>query len=142
MVPAAASAPSTWVWAQAAMFGSSASTTAGACRAGDAWNACAPITRPMYSRIGRIATSGMTASSSAARPRKHTSAMHDAGRQRVADPAADRLPAGMADVHRRRERAAEERADDGADAVGQQDRGAGCSCRRRPRRSRRCSSPR
>ena len=133
---------STWLCAQLAMFGSSASTIAGACLAGDAWNACAPMTRPMYSRIGRIATSGMIASSSAVRPSKHTSATHDAGRQRVADAAADRLPAGMADIDRRRERAAEERADDRADAVGQQDAAQRGSCRRRPRRSRRCSCPR
>jgi hypothetical protein len=33
-VPAAASAPSIWVWHHAAMFGSSASTTAAACRVG------------------------------------------------------------------------------------------------------------
>ena len=73
-MPAALSALSTWRCPQAAMFGMMASTTAGACSFGDAWNACAPITRPMYSRIGRIATSGTTASSSAARPRKQTSA--------------------------------------------------------------------
>jgi hypothetical protein len=46
---------------------------------------------------------------------------HDAGRERVADPAAHRLPARMADVHRRRERAAEDRAGDRADAVRDQD---------------------
>ena len=45
----------------------------------------------------------------------------DAGRERIADAAAHRLPARMADIDRRRERAAEERADDGADAVGEQD---------------------
>ena len=74
MVPAASRALSTWFCVQAAMFGISASTIAGAWRIGVAWNACAPMTRPMYSRIGRIATSGMTASSSAASPRKQTSA--------------------------------------------------------------------
>jgi hypothetical protein len=46
-VPAAASAPSTWSCPQAATFGMIASTTAGACSFGEAWNACAPITSPM-----------------------------------------------------------------------------------------------
>jgi hypothetical protein len=46
---------------------------------------------------------------------------HDAGRERIADAAADRLPAGMADIHRRGERAAEGGADHGADAVREQD---------------------
>src|SRR6185437_7406822 len=45
----------------------------------------------------------------------------DAGGQRITDQAADRLPARMADIDRGRERTAEDRADDGADAVGQQD---------------------
>ena len=44
---------------------------AGAWRDGQAWNACAPITMPMKSRIGTIATSGMIDSSSAVNPRKH-----------------------------------------------------------------------
>ena len=64
----------------------------------------------------------MTASSSADTARGSRPApTHDARRQRVADPPADRLPARVADVDGRRERAAEERADHGADAVGQQD---------------------
>ncbi len=75
LVPAAPSAPSMLILAHSAMFGMMASTTAGACFAGLAWNACAPMTRPMYSRIGRIATSGITLSSSAVSPRKQTSAM-------------------------------------------------------------------
>src|SRR6185436_14474307 len=74
-VPAAPSAPSMLIFAHSATFGMIASTTAGAWLAGLAWNACAPITRPLYSRIGRIATSGMRLSSSAVRPRKHTSAI-------------------------------------------------------------------
>src|SRR6185312_12089934 len=45
----------------------------------------------------------------------------DAGGQRIADTSANRLPARMADIDRGRKRAAEDRADDGADAVGKQD---------------------
>ena len=44
----------------------------------------------------------------------------DAGHQGVADPPADLLPAGVADVDRRREGRAEERADDRAESVGGQ----------------------
>ena len=44
----------------------------------------------------------------------------DARGERVADAAADRLPARMPNVYRRRERAAEHRADDCAQTVGEQ----------------------
>ncbi len=47
VVPAADSASSIWPCAQEAMFGMIAMTTATACRLGTAWNACAPISRPM-----------------------------------------------------------------------------------------------
>ena len=119
--PAAPSAPSIWPCAHEAMFGSIASTIAGACRAGVVWNAWAPMTRPMNSRIGTSASIGMTARNRPTSPRRQIDRDDDAGRERVADPAADGLPAGMADVDGRRERAAEERADDGADAVREQD---------------------
>ena len=47
VVPAAASALSIWPWAQEATLGMIAMTTATACRLGTAWNAWAPMSRPM-----------------------------------------------------------------------------------------------
>jgi hypothetical protein len=41
---------------------------AGACVFGVLWNACAPISMPMYRRIGEIATTGITASKSEMTP--------------------------------------------------------------------------
>ena len=46
---------------------------------------------------------------------------HDAGRGRIADPAAHRLPAGMADIDRVDEGVAHQAADQADDAVGGQD---------------------
>ena len=62
----------------------------------------------------------MTASKQRRQSEKADDADHDPGRQRIADPATDRLPAGMSDVDRRRKRAAEQSADNCAGAVGQQ----------------------
>src|SRR5205085_8468565 len=45
----------------------------------------------------------------------------DAGGQSVADASADGFPAGVADIDGRREGATQKRADDRADAIGQQD---------------------
>src|ERR1700743_3486325 len=75
VVPAADSASSIWPCAQEAMFGMIAMTTATACRAGTAWKAWAPMSSPMYSRIGTIAGFGSTAPSSENRPQKHSTAM-------------------------------------------------------------------
>ena len=61
--------------AQDAMFGISAAITAAACAFGVNWNACAPISNPMYSRIGTIAGSGKIAPRKPNRPRKHRIAM-------------------------------------------------------------------
>jgi hypothetical protein len=76
LVPATWSAPSILILAHSAMLGMIASTTAGAWFEGLAWNACAPMTSPMYSKIGRMATSGITFNNRAVSPRKQTSAMH------------------------------------------------------------------
>ena len=63
----------------------------------------------------------MIASRSAVETEEADERDRDAGGERIADASADGLPAGVADVHRGRERAAEHRADDRADAVGEQD---------------------
>ena len=68
--------------------------------------------------------------------------MHDAGGERIADAAADRLPAGMADIDRRRERDAEHRAGHRADAVGEQHFAQIVFVAGGGRRFRRCSCPR
>ena len=69
-VPAALSALSISPLAHCARFGRMAATTATACRRGTAWKACAPISNPMYSRIGTIAGTGSSASSTPKSPRK------------------------------------------------------------------------
>src|ERR1700730_280118 len=53
-------------------------------------------------------------------PQEAPHADNDTGRQRVADPAADRLPSGVADIDGWRKGAAEQCTDDGTDAVRQQ----------------------
>lgn len=58
------------------MLGSSAATTAAAWIRGTAWNAWAPMSRPMYSRIGTMAGVGSTVASTPNRPRKHRTAMN------------------------------------------------------------------
>ena len=52
-----------------------ASTIAGAYFAFDVWNACAPMTRPMNSRIGNSAARGMTARNRPTSPSRQISAM-------------------------------------------------------------------
>ncbi len=56
--PDSRNAPCTTVAPHAAIAGNSPTATAGACSAGDAWNACAVITMPIHSTIGTPASSG------------------------------------------------------------------------------------
>ena len=63
VVPAAARAPSIDVLHQARRDPASATAPiAGACVFGVLWNACAPISVPIYEGVGEIATTGMIAS--------------------------------------------------------------------------------
>jgi hypothetical protein len=48
---------------------------AGACRAGVSWNAWLPISMPIYSRIGRIATTGISELISDSTPKQHSSSI-------------------------------------------------------------------
>ena len=75
-----------------------------------------------------------------AEPRQHDH--HHAGRRRVADAAAHRLPAGMADIDRVDERVAHQAADQADDAVGGQHARGRIGDRRRLPRFPRCPSPR
>ncbi len=116
LVPAAPSAPSTWPLAHWAMFGTMASTIAGACsRRRRLERLRADDEADEQQDRERAPDRGMTARNRPTSPSRQINGDDDAGRERVADPAADGLPARMADVHRGRERAAEERADDGPD---------------------------
>ena len=119
--PGRASALSTSVLAHWAMFGTRARTIAGAYFAFDVWNACDADDEADEQQDREQRRPRDDRQEQPDQPEEADQRDDDARRQRVADPTADRLPAGMADVDRGRERAAQERADDGADAVGQQD---------------------
>jgi hypothetical protein len=62
------------------------------------------MSMPMYKRIGRIETTGTRASINGTIPSHAQDQHHDAGTERVADPAAHLLPSGMTDVDRQHER--------------------------------------
>ena len=84
VVPAAASALSIRPVPQDAMFGMSAATTAAAWIRGTDWNACAPISSPMYSRIGTIAGMGSTVAEQAEQAEEAQHRDEDAAGHRVA----------------------------------------------------------
>ena len=49
---------------------------AGACRLGVSWNAWLPISMPIYSRMGRIATTGTRAEISDRMPNQHSTSIN------------------------------------------------------------------
>ncbi len=120
MVPAAPSALSICVLPQAAICGISARMIAGACalrrflerlRA----DQHADVEQDRQDRDDRDERRQQRDD---AEPGEHED--HDAGRRRIADAAAHRLPAGMADIDRVDERVAHQAADQADDAVGGQ----------------------
>jgi hypothetical protein len=119
-VPAAPSAPSIRVRAQAATFGRIARTIAGACLGGDALKRLGADDEADIEQDRQDRDQRNDREQQSRQPQEPDHTDNDTGRERIADPAADRLPSGMADIDGRRERAAEQCPDDRTDAVRQQ----------------------
>ena len=94
--------------------------TAGACRGGDATNACAAISSPTKIRIGATAASGKRPTSSETTPIAAPTPMTSAGGERVRRPRTHALVRGMTDVRRVLDDAAARARDDGGQRLGQE----------------------